>query len=125
MEHSQITELLAEFWNITGEVFQLPGERDLNFKISSDRDYVFKVYEESSDSAALLAIQDRVLVTLSKKFPAQIPTPIPSKSGETTIHHGGRLLRLLSYIPGELWAESGNIVDENLLDLGRDRKSVV
>ena len=119
MEHSQITELLAEFWNITGEVVQLPGERDLNFKISSDRDYVFKVYEESSDSAALLAIQDRVLVTLSKKFPAQIPTPIPSKSGETTIHHGGRLLRLLSYIPGELWAESGNIVDENLLDLGR------
>lgn len=119
MEHSQITELLAEFWNITGEVFQLPGERDLNFKISSDRDYVFKVYEESSDSAALLAIQDRVLVTLSKKFPAQIPTPIPSKSGETTIHHGGRLLRLLSYIPGELWAESGNIVDETLLDLGR------
>lgn len=119
MEHSQIKELLAEFWNITGEVVQLPGERDLNFKISSDRDYVFKVYEESSDSAALLAIQDRVLTALSNKFPDQIPTPISSKSGETTIPHGGRLLRLLSYLPGDLWAESGNIVNETLLDLGR------
>ena len=42
----QINQLIQDNWGIAGEVTELPGERDLNFKVSTHRgDFIFKVHQ--------------------------------------------------------------------------------
>ena len=56
----QIAQLIEENFGITGEVSQLPGERDLNYKITSaEHTYIFKVHDVAEQE--FIALQQKIL----------------------------------------------------------------
>ncbi|NDI24574.1 MAG: hypothetical protein EBY87_03420 [Actinobacteria bacterium] len=112
-------DLAHRLWGIDGEITSLPGERDLNFKISGERASVLKVYGDAPDNRALLALQDRALLALSGKIPGIAPTPTPSSTGGTLVESDGRLLRVLSWIEGAMWAEVNHVDRELIEKLGK------
>jgi len=112
-------DLAHRLWGIDGEITSLPGERDLNFKISGERASVLKVYGDAPDNRALLALQDRALLALSGKIPGIAPTPTPSSTGGTLVESDGRLLRVLSWIEGAMWAEVDHVDRELIEKLGK------
>ena len=101
--------ILKDHFGLTGEISQLPGERDLNFKVVTDQVYVLKLYEAGNRD--WLELQDFALRMLEI---AGIPTPIQSKQGHFLIDlSNGRTARLLQWVDGEPWAKSET--DSNLL----------
>ena len=101
--------ILKDHFGLIGEISQLPGERDLNFKVVTDQVYVLKLYEAGNRD--WLELQDFALRML--EIPG-IPTPIQSKQGHFLIDlSNGRTARLLQWVDGEPWAKSET--DSNLL----------
>ena len=101
--------ILKDHFGLTGEISQLPGERDLNFKVVTDQVYVLKLYEAGNRD--WLELQDFALRMLEI---AGIPTPIQSKQGHFLVDlPNGRTARLLQWVDGEPWAKSET--DSNLL----------
>lgn len=101
--------ILKDHFGLTGEISQLPGERDLNFKVVTDQVYVLKLYETGNRD--WLELQDFALRMLEI---AGIPTPIQSTQGHFLVDlPNGRTARLLQWVDGEPWAKSET--DSNLL----------
>ena len=101
--------ILKDHFGLIGEISQLPGERDLNFKVVTDQVYVLKLYEAGNHD--WLELQDFALRMIEI---AGIPTPIQSKQGHFLIDlPNGRTARLLQWVDGEPWAKSET--DSNLL----------
>ena len=112
-------EISARLWEITGEISALPGERDLNFKITSDQCSVLKVYEDNPENRALLSIQDRALKALSAKIPGRVPRPVANSDGATVLNENGKLIRLLSWLEGSMWANCESVDRELIENLGK------
>ncbi len=94
--------ILVEHFNITAEVLQLPGERDLNYKVIADQTYVLKLYETGNRD--WLELQDFALRMLDIDG---IPNPFPSVKGDFLVDlPNGRIARLLKWVNGEPWAKS-------------------
>ncbi len=101
--------ILKDHFGLIGEISQLPGERDLNFKVVTDQVYVLKLYEAGNRD--WLELQDFALRILEI---AGIPTPIQSTQGHFLVDlPNGRTARLLQWVDGEPWAKSET--DSNLL----------
>ena len=112
-------EISARLWGITGEISALPGERDLNFKITSDQCSVLKVYEDNPENRALISIQDRALKALSAKLPGRVPRPVANSDGATVLAENGKLIRLLSWLEGSMWANCESVDRELIENLGK------
>lgn len=104
----QIDELIQENYGINGRVTNLPGERDLNFKVESDQGaYIFKVHDLSERD--FISAQQDLLAAVSKISQLSEPTPIATKNGETIIElPNSKIGRLLTWAPGSLFSESSN-----------------
>ncbi len=100
-------QVLKEHFTLEGEISQLPGERDLNFKISGKESFSLKIYEKGNRE--WLEIQDLALRTLARTI-TNIPKPIASKNGKFVIElPEGKCARLLSWVDGEPWADAKKV----------------
>jgi len=104
-------EIANDFFGITAEVVKLPGYEDQNFRLRSDSgdSFILKIYHPET-SAGFLEFQNEVLKHLaSKKLNIKIPTVISNKEGDLltviTSDKQKRIVRLLSWVKGRLWAK--------------------
>ena len=106
------TEWVQYYYGITGEASQLPGEVDLNFKVRSSPNecYIFKVSEPGANEE-LIGFQTAMLNHLNQSpFEIQLPAIVPTLEGDPYIlfereGEDPRILRMLSWVPGRLWAD--------------------
>jgi Ser/Thr protein kinase RdoA (MazF antagonist) len=99
MNELEAERALKELWGLEGKVEKLAGERDLNFKISGDSNYVLKFYPNANESATYLNLQDRALDQLSHLNLS--PKPVESKNKRLTETWNSGLVRLLQWIDGD------------------------
>ncbi len=115
---------LATHWNITGELTQLDGEYDLNFRsANAENSFIFKVMRPGCDSA-FIDMQTGAIDAARKNAP-DLPLPdvikatngalfleLPDADGEM------RLCWALSLVAGKPWANVLPHSDALVFDLG-------
>ncbi len=101
----QISELIKEKYGLTGQVSQLPGERDLNYQIvTNEGSYVFKIHESSEKN--FIELQQKILTQVSSISTLAEPRPISDLHGNTLIDlPNGKIGRLLTWASGELFSQ--------------------
>jgi 4-aminobutyrate aminotransferase-like enzyme/Ser/Thr protein kinase RdoA (MazF antagonist) len=97
--------ILRDLWGIAGVATPLPSERDQNFQIESPTGlHVLKIANPSED-AEMLDAQNRAMLRIGEQLPDLVQTPVATLEGATlvTAVAGGepRLVRLLTYLPGQ------------------------
>jgi Ser/Thr protein kinase RdoA (MazF antagonist) len=102
----QIAQLIKDNYGIDGEVSQLPGERDLNYKITtSQNSYIFKIHNAAERE--FIALQQKILSLVSNVSELAQPTPLPALSGNSIIDlPDGKIGRLLTWAQGNLFSQS-------------------
>ncbi|MCP4305031.1 MAG: aminotransferase class III-fold pyridoxal phosphate-dependent enzyme [bacterium] len=104
--------VMADLYDLSGEVTPLPGDRDRNFVIrGADESWMLKI-AHPAERAEALAEQQRVLLHVRRWDPHLcVPMPIPTVSGSlvgSTVVDGLPLpVRLTSYIEGVTVDEAG------------------
>jgi 4-aminobutyrate aminotransferase-like enzyme/Ser/Thr protein kinase RdoA (MazF antagonist) len=116
--------LAASLYGLDTTATSMPGERDQNFRLASasGEQFVLKI-ANGSDGKNLLEAQN---LAMAKLQAAGLPVQrvLPTTTGSVialAAHKDGTpyLARLLTYLPGRLWAESRPHNPELLRDLGR------
>ena len=123
-EHDAL-RLARDHYGLIASVKALPGERDQNFylKAHTGEEYVLKI-ANLSDETDILDLQNKTLAHLARHAPGiSIQRVVAATSGQTIIalsSGSGRthLLRLLTYIPGDVWANVNPHPPELLHGLG-------
>lgn len=102
----QIAQLVKDNYGIDGEVSQLPGERDLNYKITTSKNsYIFKIHNAAERE--FIALQQKILSLVSNVSELAQPTPLPALSGNSIIDlPDGKIGRLLTWAQGNLFSQS-------------------
>lgn len=97
-------------FGIDGSVTPLPGERDLNFRIDAPGgSYVLKIANAEEDRGAL-EMQHAALAHLAGREPGLgLQRAAPARAGGTLVSVASatgqrHLARMLTYVPGTLWA---------------------
>ena len=118
--------LARECYGISGAVGPLPSERDQNFLLTSDSGeaYVLKI-ANVAEPVEILDLQNQAMARLAERAPdLAVPRVVASRSGGAIVplpgpaggtHH----LRLLTWIPGQLWKDVRPHTPELLHGLGR------
>ncbi len=121
---NKAAEILKENYNIIGDIKQLPGEIDFNFKVDTidQKKYVLKISRPDFD-IRYLDFQERILLHLNKGN-GTFPEIIENKDGNPNsiiIDENGnkRVVRLLSWVVGRVWSEVNPILSELLINLGK------
>ncbi len=85
----------------------LPSERDQNFALSTDRGaFVLKI-SGASEKPEVLDLQNEALARLAERAPAlPLPRLVPTSAGAPVGEADGRLVRLLTYLPGTILADA-------------------
>jgi 4-aminobutyrate aminotransferase-like enzyme/Ser/Thr protein kinase RdoA (MazF antagonist) len=98
----QVEQLIQENYGIVGSISQLPGERDLNFKLDSpDGVFIFKVHNVAERD--FIELQQKLLEKVSTLTQLTEPKPIPAKNGQLLINlPDEKIGRLLTWSTGEL-----------------------
>lgn len=104
----------------------LPSERDQNFHLitGGPESFVLKI-SQPNESRASLELQERVLNHLSGRVAELVmPRVVPMTSGETLTtmtgpHGADHLVRMLTFVPGTVWAETRPHSSELFRSLGR------
>ena len=117
---------VQDHYGITGELSKLPGEVDLNFKVQSSnhQTYIFKVSEPGGDEESI-GFQTAMLNHLNDSaLPMNLPRIIATHQGEPYVRmevegQAPRILRMLSWVPGRLWADVRPKGDPLLVSLGQ------
>ncbi|MEW5981771.1 MAG: aminotransferase class III-fold pyridoxal phosphate-dependent enzyme [Acidobacteriota bacterium] len=115
-----------DIFGLVATAFLLPGERDQNFALVTDSGerFVLKI-ANAADDDAVLDLQHQALRHLESRAPALglprvVPTLAGSLSGELTGPRGTRhIVRVLTWVPGEVLARSQPHTPGLLRDLGR------
>ena len=125
-----IAQFLREKYNLEGKLTQLPGEKDLNFRLSSASGEYPPQNSHPAEPEENLALQIAALEHLHSQCRWAVPSEpiahvqqvIRTKTGEaiSTIQtpDGPRLAHLLTFIPGKLWAHCNPHTPNMLRSLG-------
>jgi len=107
---SQAEEILAALYDIHGNLSELPGDVDFNFRVKVDHGdgYILKVSRPNQDED-YLNFQQAILLHLENHPEITAPQTIKSKDGKITTEYQDpkgniRKVRLLTWIPGRLWS---------------------
>jgi len=145
LTQDEVRRWIRENYSIDGYLESLPGERDLNFKLSREdgETFVCKI-SSSSEDLELLAAQNEVLALLKQRELAVIPNVLTSNRGESLVPlkpkpcgaRGASTLacnlsgsqqadqaqtfvgRVLTFVPGEILAKCAIRNDKLIRDLG-------
>ncbi|KOF17212.1 4-aminobutyrate aminotransferase [Ensifer adhaerens] len=105
-----VRTLLSETYGIEGDVSPLPGEHDLNYRVRAQdgEQYLLKLH--ASGDPDDLDMQVAALDHLAKTA-ADLPVsrPVLGRTGASTVKvtvRGERTARLLTWLPGNIWAKS-------------------
>lgn len=108
----KVQELAQTYFNLNVQVKQLVGYEDLNFhlKTTDGQSFILKI-AFAEQKVAVLDFQNKVMQHLQKAtLSVQTPTVVPNKNGEDisviTVDSQQRLMRLLTWIPGDLWGHT-------------------
>ncbi len=110
--NDQIIALAREYYGLEGTVNPLPGEIDLNYRLTTPEgaSYVLKI-AHTGESAAHLVFQHDLIAHLAKAGTGlQVPEVVPTVHGNsfteiTTPGGDDRFLRLLTWIEGRCLAD--------------------
>ncbi|MCB0584210.1 MAG: phosphotransferase, partial [Phaeodactylibacter sp.] len=118
--------LALQHYGVKGKATPLPGEVDFNFRLDTagGHSYTLKLSRPGADTG-LLEMQTALLKRLEAAgLPLQLPLPKANKTGEfiTPIldeHGQQRHLRLLSWVPGQVFAKASPHSSTLLESLGQ------
>ena len=122
----EAAQLLAEHYALQGRLEPLPGEHDLNFKVTAadGSRYLFKIHAASLpperaefQAAALRHLEQRAPdLPMPRLFLGRADVPLATVSDSTGCE---RRLRLTTWLEGETWTESPNRTPRSAASLGR------
>ena len=106
MESTAANDIAKKHFGITGQLVELPGERNPNYLLTTETEnFVLKI--QHADEVSQVEIQELALAQLSGLTKFSIPQTIAGSNGESLASIGDDLFaRMLSWIPGELWSAS-------------------
>jgi 4-aminobutyrate aminotransferase-like enzyme/Ser/Thr protein kinase RdoA (MazF antagonist) len=112
--------IARELYGFAGEAVTLPGEYDENFHLTTpDGELVLKLMHPARERA-LVELQCAALEHLRRAAPALwLQRVQPTLAGEGVAQADGRLVWLLTYLPGRVLAEAQPRTPELLGSLGR------
>ncbi len=122
----EIQELALQYFNLHLQLKALPGDVDLNFyaKDQNNKEYILKIAAANSDLGNL-EMQTQLLLHISTQQ-TETPTPqvIPNQAGKYITFlpqkdASTRYLRLLTWLPGRMWANTNPHTTELLYNLGK------
>lgn len=119
-----VHQWLQEHYSLAGSFEPLPGERDLNFKLSTEggETFVCKICNSSED-LEFLSAQNEVMAYLNRRDLSAIPDVLTSSQAKTLVTvqaDDGRfyVLRVLTYIPGQTLVKCAPYSFELIRDFG-------
>ncbi len=108
--NADVLALLERHYGLSGRVKPLPGEHDLNFRVDASNGETFLLKLHAGGQDLDIAMQAAVLDHLKQQAPGlPLSKSIAALNGETTVKvdfRGPRLARLLSWLPGDVWASA-------------------
>ncbi len=99
--------LARRLYGLAAAARELPSERDQNFELATERGaFVLKI-AGAAERPEILDLQDSALEWLAARAP-DLPAPrvVPTSEGRSIGEAGGRLVRLLTFLPGTPLADA-------------------
>jgi 4-aminobutyrate aminotransferase-like enzyme/Ser/Thr protein kinase RdoA (MazF antagonist) len=126
LSDAEALKLLDEFYGITGSVRELPSERDQNFYVKSENgdEYVLKI-ANTFEKVETLDLQNNAMLHLANRGSSgRYPIILRTKSNELIATYQkdeitSHFVRLVTFIPGKVFAKVNPHNKELLFDLGR------
>ncbi|MEM7393833.1 MAG: phosphotransferase [Verrucomicrobiota bacterium] len=122
MDETQAIAIGEERFGLTGRARRLPGYDDDNFKIETDEGSVF-VMKVAAEGVRLeeLELQNAALRHLKQACPdIRVPEILPDRDGQYIIRlESGRLVRLLSFLPGHFYVDASEPTEKLEKGFGR------
>ncbi len=121
----QAARFLAERYGLTGTIEELPSERDRNFLVRpAGRSPVVLKVAHADEARDVLDLQHRALARLADRAPdLTLPMVVSSQAGDELVtlagQRGDHLARVLTWVPGRVWAEVSPHSPPLLDSLGR------
>ncbi len=107
IQEKDAIRLARSLYGLAAAARELPSERDQNFALSTERGpFVLKI-SGASERREVLDLQNDALGWLAVRAPAlPLPRLCPTTDGASIGEADGRLLRLLTYLPGTILADA-------------------
>jgi 4-aminobutyrate aminotransferase-like enzyme/Ser/Thr protein kinase RdoA (MazF antagonist) len=109
----QARRLVQGYFGMNGVMTRLPGEYDFNFHVLTDeaKEFTLKISCEHSSFEEVMMQVDLLLHLQATNLPFAIPLPIPNLLGEragkfTSVSGSTHWVRLLTYVPGQPYADA-------------------
>ena len=125
LPEDKVRRWLRDYYSLEGDLDRLPGDCDLNYKLSTKEGetYVCKLTHGSCDRE-LLSAQNEAMELLNQSDLAAIPHVLASKQGESLVplnDGAGQAYvgRVLTFVPGIVLAKCAPYSAELLRNLGR------
>uniref|UniRef100_UPI00257F9671 aminotransferase class III-fold pyridoxal phosphate-dependent enzyme n=1 Tax=Candidatus Borrarchaeum sp. TaxID=2846742 RepID=UPI00257F9671 len=126
LSDSEVLKLINELYGITGLIQELPSERDQNFLVVTEEDkkYVFKIANKF-EKEEILDLQNKAMLHLtSPDDSGNYPRVSLTKSSELIAVYQkddetSHFVRLVTFIPGKVFAKVNPHNKELLYDFGR------
>ena len=120
-------QLLRTYYQLeVKEIKRLPGEVDINafLKTVDNQEYILKIARPQEDRENLELQNEAISYLAAQQLPLRLPKVVNNHLGQsiTTIldaNGAERFLRLLSWVPGRLWAKVNPHSSALLESLGR------
>ena len=105
LAEAEIANLLRVHWGISGVLKPLVSERDQNIRVDAGPgQFVLKIANWAED-AGFLALQNAALSHIAATDPSLgVPHVQPTLTGAAMAHDAGHGLRLMTYLPGQLYS---------------------
>jgi 4-aminobutyrate aminotransferase-like enzyme/Ser/Thr protein kinase RdoA (MazF antagonist) len=99
--------LARRLYGLAAAARELPSERDQNFELATERGaFVLKI-SGAAERPENLDLQNRALERLAGKAPdLPLPRVVRTSEGRSVAEHDGRLVRLLTHLPGTTLAHA-------------------
>ena len=119
MDLDTAREVAEKFFNKSGDIKVLAGERNPNFLVTTTTGkFVLKIH--SGEEVSQIQIQQSALAALETLGKFQTPMTVSAVSGELLVDIGeGKFARMLTWIDGDLWSEANNQAEDHKVQLGR------
>ena len=119
MDLDTAREVAEKFFNKSGDIKVLAGERNPNFLVTTTAGkFVLKIH--SGEEVSQIQIQQSALAALEHVNKFHTPTTVPANSGELLVDIGeGKFARMLTWIDGDLWSQSQDLGERHKSQLGR------
>ncbi|MFM8824336.1 MAG: aminotransferase class III-fold pyridoxal phosphate-dependent enzyme, partial [Candidatus Nanopelagicus sp.] len=121
MQEVEAKNLLKKYWGVKAELLSLPSERDINFKVCADKNYVLKVYPKVDAALSTkLNLQNKVLKFLEGEGLTSCPMVVSTKTKKLLVNPSkNSAARLLSFHEGLAWGDRAEHSSEEIERLGR------